>query len=153
AEPESKSCVGNQGSAADAVDLSPVCGGATILQTMVRLGRALATRAREAGRRHAEASSRRRAPLRAASDHQRRRRRLEQKNHERQTQSRWLSQPIELHDRDLFPLRRAGFIPTLIPDGSLKKSHLATGYFQGARAQSFETDVALAVYQRVRQER
>ena len=63
-------------------------------------------------------SSRRRPPVREASDYQRRRRRLEQQDHEHQAQGRRLSQSLELHDRDLFPLWRTGSMPTLIPDGS-----------------------------------
>src|SRR5262249_11878959 len=131
AEPESRASVGDQGSAADAVDLQTAGGSETILHALVRMGGPIAARAGEAGRRHAPASSRWRASIRETSDNKRRGRRAEQQNHEHQAQGRWLPQPLELYNRDLFPLRRPGPIPTLIPDGS----ELLTRHFP---AQLFE---------------
>ena len=87
AEPESRARVGDQRSAAHALDLSTPAGRDAILHTAVRLGRPLAPRACEEGGRHIEASSRWRAPLRHASDHQRCRRRSQQQDHEHQAES------------------------------------------------------------------
>ena len=64
-----------------------------------------------------------------APDHQRSGRRPQQHNHEYQTQGWRLPQPRELHDRDLLSLRRPGFIPTLIPEGSIV---LSRGLFGGS---------------------
>jgi hypothetical protein len=67
---------------------------------------------------HAQTSSRGRPKICHAPDHQWCRRGSQQQDHEHQTQSRWVPQPREFHDRDLFPLRRSRFITTLNAEGS-----------------------------------
>ena len=67
AESESRSRVGDQRSPAHAVDLPPARGGEAILHPLVRLGRPLAARSRQGRRGHAQASSRRCAPVRRST--------------------------------------------------------------------------------------
>jgi hypothetical protein len=76
-ESEGRASVGHQRSAPYAVDVSPRRSGHPLLQAVVRVGRPVAARAGKASRRHTEASSRWRAPLREAPDHERRRGRPE----------------------------------------------------------------------------
>ena len=61
---ESRAGVGDQGSAPNVVDVPAAGRREAVLHPVVRLGRALAARAREGGGRHAQASSRRRPPVR-----------------------------------------------------------------------------------------